>query len=112
MARGCWAGDYSLAGNPTPFSQGSPKPTYVDDTKAWNSGEPVGDVYNIRPPAGVSSNDFDAAVVHQGNSYDSKAGYDAKFGPNSNTATEKIVEKADGKLPNIPGAYGQNYGKP
>lgn len=61
---------------------------------------------------GVHQNDFDAAVVQQGNSYDSKAGYDAVYGPNSNTSAEQIVEGAGGKLPNIPGAYGQNYGKP
>jgi hypothetical protein len=98
---------YSLAGKATPFPQDSKAPTFQSDRNTWNSGS--GTNYDIPPPPGQTVPEFDSAVTNAGNSYNSNNGYNAKFGPNSNTATQKIIEKAGGSLPNIPGAYGQYY---
>jgi hypothetical protein len=102
---------YSLAGNPTPFPQNSSAPTFLDDREAWNSGYP-NEQYPVPPPPGKTVPEFDRSVTQEGDSYDSKYGYDAKFGPNSNTATQQIIEKAGGTLPNINGAYGQYWSPP
>lgn len=101
-------GQYSLAGGRRVFPQGSRSPTYVADTEAWNSGSPK-ESYDVPPPPGMSSGDFDKAVGRQAEAYDSGRPYDAKFGPNSNTSTQQIIERAGGSLSNIPGAYGQNW---
>jgi hypothetical protein len=37
--------------------------------------------------------------------------YNAKFGPNSNTATNSIITGAGGTVPDIPGAWQQHYGQ-
>lgn len=101
-------GQYSLAGGRTMFNQGSNAPTYVDDRNAWNGGAPA-EAHEVPPPVGVSGPDFDKEVMRQAERYDSIRPYDAKFGPNSNTATQQSVERAGGTVPNISGAYGQNW---
>ena len=100
---------YSLAGNPAPFKQDSKAPTFQSDRNTWNSGS--GTNYDISPPPGQTVPGFDAAVTNKGDSYNSNNGYNATFGPNSNTATQQIIQGAGGTLPNIPGAYGQYYKK-
>jgi RHS repeat-associated protein len=103
---------YSLAGNRTPFPQGSNAPTAVDDRNAFFQGDGgingVSDWY-IPPPTGMTSAQFDAAVRAAGNSYNSGQDYDAKNGPNSNTAANSIIHSAGGTLPNVSGAWQQYY---
>ena len=104
---------YSLAGNRTPFPQNSTSPTFVDDTNSFNSPGGRNSHYPIHPPFGVSQSEFDQAVMASGNSFSfgENEKYDAKSGPNSNTATDNIIEGAGGVMPNIPGAWQQNYGE-
>jgi RHS repeat-associated protein len=100
---------YSLAGNRTPFPQGSNAPTAVDDRDAFlNGGNGVSD-WHIPPPPGMTSSDFDSAVTDAGNFYNSGQDYDARNGPNSNTATNTIIQNAGGTMPDIPGAVQQHY---
>lgn len=104
---------YSLAGNPKVYEQGSTWPeTYVDDTKEWNDGDPIHQARDILPPDGMTESEFDAAVIRAAEDYTATAPYEPKFGPNSNTATHQIIKNAGRILPNIPGAYGQYYGSP
>jgi len=99
---------YSLAGEQTPLT--NPKaPTYIDDRNAFNFKD-NSQHYFITPPSGTSQSDFDRAVQREGNGYDSGVPYDAKLGPNSNTAADNIIERAGGVAPNVPGAWQQNYG--
>ncbi|HEX7888629.1 MAG TPA: RHS repeat-associated core domain-containing protein [Ramlibacter sp.] len=104
-------GQYSLAGNRTVYRQGSNAETYRADTEAWNSGSPA-ESYEVPPPSGVSGPAFDREVARQATAYDSGREYDARFGPNSNTATQQIIERAGGSLPSIPGARAQNWRPP
>jgi hypothetical protein len=101
-----------LAGNTTPFPQESNAPTAVDDRNAFFQGDGgangVSD-WNIPPPPSMTSSQFDGAVTGAGDSYDSGQPYDAKNGPNSNTATNSIIQNAGGTMPDIPGAWQQHY---
>jgi hypothetical protein len=100
---------YSLAGNRTPFPQGSNVPTAVDDRNAFfNGGDGVSNWY-IPPPYGMTTPQFDAAVIQAGDSYNSGRDYDAKSGPNSNSAANTIIQNAGGTLPDVPGAWQQHY---
>ncbi len=53
---------------------------------------------------------FDQQVIDTGDNY-SQGPYDGKFGPNSNTAADNIIEGAGGVAPNVDGALHQNYGE-
>ncbi|MFC5740964.1 RHS repeat-associated core domain-containing protein [Dyella tabacisoli] len=100
---------YSLAGNRTPFPQGSNAPTAVDDRNAFFSGGDGVSNWYIPPPSGMTSPQFDAAITQAGDSYNSGQDYDAKNGPNSNTAANTIIHNAGGTLPDVPGAWQQHY---
>jgi RHS repeat-associated protein len=105
---------YSLAGAQTPFPQNTqPKPgtTFGDDRNAFNNPGGPNEHYPILPPPGMTQDGFDAAVSSSGDGYRSGEPYDAKFGPNSNTAADNIIEGAGGIAPNVPGAVNQNYGE-
>jgi uncharacterized protein RhaS with RHS repeats len=102
---------FSLAANRTPFAQGTDTPTFNDDTKAFFNPGNGNEHHNISPPNGMSEKEFDDAVTKSGENYDSGEPYNAKFGPNSNTAADNIIEGAGGVAPDIPGAFHQNYGE-
>jgi RHS repeat-associated protein len=101
-------GQYSLAGNRGVFGQDSDRDTFVDDRKAWNYGSPA-ESYDIPVPAGQTGPDFDREVARQAQGYESSRPYDALHGPNSNTATHQIIERAGGAMPAIPGAHQQYW---
>ena len=102
---------YSLAGGQSPQTDPT-LPTYSDDRDAWNNPGGDNDHYDIPPPPGMGQSDFDDAVQDSGDNYNSGEPYDSTFGPNSNTATDNIIEGAGGTMPDIPGAIQQNYGEP
>jgi len=102
---------FSVAGNETPFRQDwhtIPGYTFGDDRNSWSWG--TADEYDISPVP-QTHEAFDRAVTEAGYAYNSGEPYD-KWGPNSNTATDNIIENAGGVMPNICGAYGQNHGEP
>lgn len=66
---------------------------------------------SMQPPNGMSQQDFDNEVIKYGDAYESKKPYSATGGPNSNTATDNIIERAGGVAPDVSGAYRQNYGE-
>ncbi len=101
---------YSLAANRVPFAQGSyNRYTYNEDSKAFSDSN--SDFYDIPVPSDMTQEQFDDRVMESGDNYNLPDEYDAKFGPNSNTAADDIVENAGGTVPDIPGAYNQNYGE-
>ncbi len=102
---------YSLAANNVPFSQGSPRPTYRMDTDAFNNPGGGNEHYDIPPPEGWTEAEFDQSVTNSGQFYGA-SDYRPFWGPNSNTATDNIIERAGGVMPDIPGAWRQNYGEP
>lgn len=98
---------YSLAGGKSPLPQNSfDKETYLDDYHSFYHG---GDAWNIAPPPGMTQEQFDNAVMNSGDNYSLPQDYDAKWGPNSNTAADNIIEGAGGVAPNVSGAYHQNW---
>ena len=103
---------YSLAGQQTVYPQGSGARTSVADRNAFFQGDGgnngVSDWY-IPPPAGMTVSQFDDAVTKAGNSYNSGKPYDPIWGPNSNTATNSIIQNAGGTMPDVPGAIQQYY---
>lgn len=103
---------YSLAGRQRPFPQNEQNsPTFDWDREAFENPGEDDQHHLIPPPPNVSQEDFDTAVTSEGDSYDSFFDYDAIEGPNSNTASDQIIEGAGGVAPDIPGAVGQNYGE-
>jgi hypothetical protein len=67
--------------------------------------------YGIKPPGGMSQQEFDRRVRDSGDHYRLPAPYDARHGPNSNTAADDIIERAGGVAPNNPFAPHQNWGE-
>ena len=57
----------------------------------------------------MTSEEFDARVIEQGDAYDSDEEYSAWFGPNSNTAADNIIEGAGGTVPDVEDVWHQNY---
>ena len=102
---------YSLAANREPFSQDSPATpgtTFGDDRLAWESGS--GEEYPISPVP-YTQDAFDESVTEAGDNFNLGEDYDGKWGPNSNTATDNIIENAGGVMPDIDGAWQQDYGE-
>ncbi len=81
--------------------------TEITDREAFENPGGTNEHYDIPPPSGTTQQDFDSGVIQKGENY--SAEYWLYPGPNSNTAAVSIVEGAGGIVPNIPGAYGQNY---
>ena len=99
---------FSLAG----FTQSPADPsnsTYINDTASFYNV--MGNNYYIPPPAGMSQDQFDAAVINSGANYTLPAQYNL-FGPNSNTAATSIVTGAGGTVPNNPFAPAQTWQPP
>ena len=66
----------------------------------------------IKPPAGMSEEDFDNLVLNKASTYPfKKRPYDADAGPNSNTYVDDVIESAGGVMPDIPHATAQNWGE-
>jgi hypothetical protein len=107
---------YSLAGGGTaPVDPNGPttkkeRGTYDNDRNAFSNPGGRNSNYDISPPNGMSQQDFDAAVQQSGDGYSQGPYRLPSFGNNSNTAADNIIENAGGVAPNIPGAWGQNYG--
>ena len=99
---------FSLAG----FTQSPADPsndTYRDDTASFYNV--MGNNYFITPPAGVSQDQFDAAVIASGTNYTLPDEYQLG-GPNSNTAAAQIITGAGGTVPNNPYAPAQFWQPP
>ena len=56
---------------------------------------------------------WESEVMHVGDSYTQGeySNFPLPVGPNSNTGADNILENAGGYAPDIPKAYGQNYGE-
>jgi hypothetical protein len=102
---------YSVAANRVPFRQGSDSFTYREDTKAFNNPGGNNEHYRIAPPFRNSQEEFEKDVIDAGDRYKSDKDYNAFMGPNSNTASDNIIENAGGFCPNVDGAWRQNYGE-
>jgi uncharacterized protein RhaS with RHS repeats len=102
---------YSVAANRVPFRQGSDKFTYKEDTKAFRNPGGDNEHHEIAPPDGWTQSQFDQSVINSGLFYHSNEDYSAFFGPNSNTASDNIIEDAGGVAPDVDGAWRQNYGE-
>ncbi len=88
--------------------QGSNNSTYQADREAFEAGR---ENYHIAVPDGLTQDQFDAMVESMGKNYEQAPYSNARGGPNSNTAAENIIEQAGGIVPDVPGAWGQNYGE-
>lgn len=100
---------FSVAANRVPFRQGSNKFTYTADTDAFRNPGNGNEHYPVAPPEGWSQSQFDQSVINAGTFYSSPEEYDAFGGPNSNTASNDIIEAAGGTPPQVEGAWRQNY---
>ncbi len=98
---------YTVGGDQDePYQQDSTEPTFTDDTEAFYN-PPPNDFYNIPVPPGHTQQEFDDAVTQEGEIYDEDYSY---TGRTSNAAANDIVGRAGGTVPDISGAYGQNWG--
>ncbi|NOT69799.1 MAG: RHS repeat-associated core domain-containing protein [Hyphomicrobium sp.] len=100
---------FSLAGGRKPQTDPN-APTYSADRDSFISPKDSTEFYDIAPPSPQTQQEFDHAVIESGNNY-SQPPYDAVFGPNSNTASDNILEGAGGSVPDVDGAYQQNWGE-
>jgi len=71
--------------------------TYRDDTASFYNV--MGNNYYIDPPAGMSQDAFDAAVINSGTNYTLPGVYQLA-GPNSNTGAADIIRGGGGTVPN------------
>jgi RHS repeat-associated protein len=99
---------FSLAGDTKAQAQGSQKETSSLDRWTFTLG--VGGEYPISPVP-FTHEVFDQAIAREGRYYDSVEDYSAKFGPNSNTGADNVIERAGGVAPDVPRAYWQDYGE-
>jgi len=102
---------FSLAGFAQTPTRDPNNQTYVDDRNAFNSPGGVNLSYEIPIPTGLSSSQFDAAVINSGSNYSLPAPY-WLTGPNSNTAATSIIAGAGGAVPAVPFAPGQFWLSP
>lgn len=103
---------YSVAGGQSPLEPSTnPNGTYNSDRESFNNPGGDNQHHDIPPPDGMTQSDFDAAVQNAGDNYNSGVPYDSKWGPNSNTASDNIIEGAGGAAPSVPGAWQQNHGE-
>jgi hypothetical protein len=66
----------------------------------------------IQTPEGLSEEAFDNIVLENADNYSTKERpYNAKWGPNSNTFVDDVIEKSGGEIPDIPKATQQNWGE-
>jgi uncharacterized protein RhaS with RHS repeats len=66
----------------------------------------------IAPPAGISQENFDQAVLKAAENYPvNERPYNATRGPNSNTYVDDVIESTGAKMPDINGATQQNWGE-
>jgi hypothetical protein len=66
----------------------------------------------ITPPAGISQENFDRAVLKAAENYPvNQKPYNATKGPNSNTYVDDVIESTGAKIPDIKGATQQNWGE-
>ncbi|WP_156104613.1 RHS repeat-associated core domain-containing protein [Spirochaeta lutea] len=92
---------------------------------AYFSGGDLPDGYRyegeIFPPEGISQQTFDERILEEADSYEEKYNTQESpldndrpyylIGPNSNTAADDWVENAGGIMPDVEGAWGQNWGE-
>lgn len=97
---------FSLAGGTQQPTTDSLNSTYVADQNAFDNPG-ISDLnLQIAVPKGMTSSQFDAAVITSGNSYTLPGPYNY-LGPNSNTAAASIISGAGGVPPSVPDAPGE-----
>lgn len=66
----------------------------------------------IKPPEGITEVEFDQMVLKAADNYPiNDRIYDANQGPNCNTYVDDVVESTGAIMPDIKGAWKQNWGE-
>jgi hypothetical protein len=102
---------FSLPGYGQKPTQDPTNQTYVDDRNSFSNPGANALNYEIPAPEGMTSQQFDAAVINVGNNFQLPTAYSLS-GPNSNYAAANIIIDAGGAAPDVPGAPGEFWSKP
>lgn len=89
-------------------------PEELGEVKKLQNGEFSNVIFEatIAPPEGMTSDEYDQAVIEQCKNYPlEQLDYGMVVGPNSNTIADNVIEKTGAIMPDVPNATAQNHGE-